>query len=42
MLLLLFHHLPALDHLEGEAHHAAFLALVLDVAGPVVVVSSSW
>src|SRR5215203_4820648 len=36
--LLLFHHLQALDHLEGEAHHAAFLSLVLDVDGLIVVV----
>src|SRR5215208_5260586 len=36
--LVLFHHLQALDHLEGEAHHAALLALVLDVDGLIVVV----
>src|SRR5918994_5876105 len=36
--LLLFHHLQALDHLEGEAHYAALLALVLDVDGLIVVV----
>jgi hypothetical protein len=31
--LLLFHHLQALDHLEGEAHYTAFLPPVLDVDG---------
>src|SRR5215212_10720835 len=30
--------LQALDHLEGEAHHAALLALVLEVDGLLVVV----
>src|SRR5215208_6895200 len=36
--LFLFHYPQALDHLEGEAHYAALLALVLDVDGLVVVV----
>src|SRR5215210_5789504 len=36
--LLLFHHLQALEHLEGEAHDAAFLSLVLEGDGLVVVV----
>src|SRR5215217_908209 len=31
-------YLKALYHLEGEAHYAAFLALVLDVDGLIVVV----
>src|ERR671921_3017037 len=33
-----FNYLQALDRLEGEAHHAALLAPVLDVDGLVVVV----
>jgi hypothetical protein len=36
--LLLFHHLQAFEMIEGEAHHAALLALVLEVDGLVVVV----
>src|SRR5215218_11477723 len=36
--LFFFHYPQALDHLEGEAHYAALLALVLDVDGLVVVV----
>src|SRR5215211_5129306 len=34
----LFDYLQTLDHLEGEAHYAAVLALVLEVDGFVVVV----
>src|SRR5215212_8231623 len=35
---LFLNHLQALEHLEAEAYYAAFLALVLDVDGLVVVV----
>jgi hypothetical protein len=38
VLCFVFDYLKALYHLEGEAHYAALLALVLDVDGLVVVV----
>src|SRR5215203_3383287 len=39
--LFFLHDLQALDHLEGEAHYAAVLALVLEVDGFIVVVDES-
>src|SRR5215207_10497745 len=36
--LFFLHDLKSLDHLEGEAHYAALLALVLDVDGLLIVV----
>jgi hypothetical protein len=38
VLCFVFDDLQALNHLEGEAHDAVLLALVLDVDGLVVVV----
>ena len=38
MLCFVFDDLQSLDHLEGEAHYAAILALVLEVDGLVVMV----
>jgi hypothetical protein len=36
--LFFLHDLQALDHLEGEAHYAALLALVLEIDGLLIVV----
>src|SRR5918993_5991019 len=36
--LFFLHYLQAFDHLEGEAHYATLLALVLEVDGLIVIV----
>lgn len=38
LLLFVFHYLQAFDHFEREAHHASFLALMLEIDGIIVVV----